>query len=67
MAFGHRRLKAVVALGRKVRAVVRAMSDVELVIAQGIENSQREGPLLYRAGDVRGAIGGSGLRTQCHH
>jgi ParB family transcriptional regulator, chromosome partitioning protein len=43
VAFGHRRLKAVTSLGRKVRAVVRAMSDLELITAQGIENSQREG------------------------
>ncbi len=42
VAFGHRRLRAVAALGRKVRAVVRAMSDIELVVAQGVENSQRE-------------------------
>jgi ParB family chromosome partitioning protein len=43
VAFGHRRLKAVAALGRKVRAVVRTMTDVELITAQGVENSQREG------------------------
>ena len=42
VAYGHRRLRAVHALGRKVRAVVRAMSDTDLVIAQGIENSQRK-------------------------
>jgi ParB family transcriptional regulator, chromosome partitioning protein len=42
IAFGHRRLKAVAALGRKVRAVVRTMTDVELITAQGVENSQRE-------------------------
>lgn len=41
VAYGHRRLRAVEALGRKVRAVVRAMTDAELVIAQGIENSAR--------------------------
>jgi ParB family transcriptional regulator, chromosome partitioning protein len=43
VAFGHRRLKAVVSLGKKVRAVVRAMTDVELITAQGVENSHREG------------------------
>ncbi len=42
VAYGHRRLKAVSSLGRKVRAIVRAMSDIELVVAQGVENSQRE-------------------------
>jgi ParB family chromosome partitioning protein len=42
VAYGHRRLRAVVALGRNVRAVVRELSDTELVVAQGIENSQRK-------------------------
>jgi len=42
VAYGHRRLRAVRALGRKVRAVVRDMSDVDLVLAQGLENSQRQ-------------------------
>ncbi|MDE3175421.1 MAG: plasmid partitioning protein RepB, partial [Pseudomonadota bacterium] len=41
VAYGHRRLKAVAALGRPVRAVVREMSDAELVLAQGQENSAR--------------------------
>jgi ParB family chromosome partitioning protein len=43
VAFGHRRLKAVASLGRKVRAVVRSMTDIDLVTAQGVENSHREG------------------------
>ncbi len=42
VAYGHRRLRAAAALGRKVRAVVRELSDTESVIAQGIENSQRK-------------------------
>ena len=41
VAYGHRRLRAVAALGRPVRAVVREMSDAELVLAQGQENSAR--------------------------
>lgn len=41
VAFGHRRLRAARSLGRKVRAVVRALSDEELVVAQGQENSGR--------------------------
>lgn len=40
-AYGHRRVAAARALGRKVRAVVRPLSDVELVVAQGKENSER--------------------------
>jgi ParB family chromosome partitioning protein len=42
VAYGHRRLKALRSLGRKVRAVVREMTDVELIIAQGVENSERQ-------------------------
>ncbi len=42
VAFGHRRLRAVKEIGRQVRAVVRAMTDEELVIAQGQENHERE-------------------------
>lgn len=42
VAYGHRRLRAVADLGRKVRAVVRPMTEAELVIAQGVENSARK-------------------------
>lgn len=41
VVFGHRRLKAARLLGRKVRAVVKAMNDRDHVIAQGQENSAR--------------------------
>jgi ParB family chromosome partitioning protein len=41
-AFGHRRIRAARALGRPVKAIVRALSDDELIIAQGVENSARE-------------------------
>ncbi|GEO18045.1 plasmid partitioning protein RepB [Microvirga aerophila] len=41
VAFGHRRLKAAKKLGRPVRAVVRNLTDEELVIAQGQENNAR--------------------------
>jgi ParB family chromosome partitioning protein len=40
-AYGHRRLKAVASLGRKIRAVVRKLTDVELIVAQGQENNAR--------------------------
>ncbi len=40
-AYGHRRLKAASALGRKVRAIIRPLTDVELVVAQGKENGER--------------------------
>ncbi|WP_342364363.1 plasmid partitioning protein RepB [Terrarubrum flagellatum] len=41
VAFGHRRLRACRELGLKVRAVVRALTDEQLVVAQGQENSGR--------------------------
>jgi ParB family chromosome partitioning protein len=40
-AYGHRRLEALRLLKRSVRAVVRDLSDVELVVAQGKENLER--------------------------
>lgn len=40
-AYGHRRLKAAEELGFKIKAVVRALDDRQLIIAQGIENSAR--------------------------
>ncbi len=41
VAFGHRRLRAARELGIKIRAVVRALTDEQLVVAQGQENSGR--------------------------
>jgi ParB family chromosome partitioning protein len=41
VAFGHRRLRAARELGITVRAVVRPLTDEQLVIAQGQENSGR--------------------------
>lgn len=42
VAFGHRRLGVSKMLARPVKAVVRKLSDEELVIAQGQENHERE-------------------------
>lgn len=41
VAFGHRRLRVAKDLGKPVRAVVKSLSDQELVLAQGQENSVR--------------------------
>lgn len=41
VAYGHRRLRALAELGKPVRAVVRELSDSDLVVAQGQENSAR--------------------------
>lgn len=42
VAFGHRRLRAVSGLGLPVKAVVRDLTDEQLVVAQGQENNERE-------------------------
>lgn len=42
VAYGHRRLRAAARLGIPIRAIVRALSDAELVVAQGKENLERE-------------------------
>jgi ParB family chromosome partitioning protein len=42
IAYGRRRLRAVEKLGRPVRAIVRELSDTQLVIAQGRENLDRK-------------------------
>ncbi|WP_431323927.1 plasmid partitioning protein RepB [Rhizobium sp. YTU87027] len=41
VVYGHRRLQALRLLGRKVQAIIRKLDDVDVVIAQGIENSAR--------------------------
>ncbi|BCH62013.1 plasmid partitioning protein RepB (plasmid) [Agrobacterium vitis] len=42
VGFGHRRLQAVSELGLPVKAVVRDLTDEQLVIAQGQENNERQ-------------------------
>jgi ParB family chromosome partitioning protein len=41
IAYGRRRLRALAQLGRPVKAIVRELSDDELVVAQGRENLDR--------------------------
>ena len=41
VAYGHRRLRAARRLGQPVKAIVRALSDEEVVLAQGKENAER--------------------------
>lgn len=42
VAYGHRRLAAIKLLNRRVKAIVRPLTDAELVIAQGVENNARK-------------------------
>ncbi|QYA17428.1 plasmid partitioning protein RepB [Rhizobium sp. AB2/73] len=41
LAFGHRRVEALRQIGNKVKAIVRPLSDEELIRAQGKENTER--------------------------
>lgn len=41
VAYGHRRLNAARRLGQPVRAIVKALTDDELILAQGKENAER--------------------------
>lgn len=41
-AFGHRRTRVAAILGRPVRAIVRELTDEEMVVAQGQENHARQ-------------------------
>lgn len=41
IAYGHRRVRALAEVGKPVRAVVRKLTDEELVVAQGKENGER--------------------------
>ncbi|MBR0899089.1 plasmid partitioning protein RepB [Bradyrhizobium tropiciagri] len=41
-AYGHRRVRATRELGISVKAILRALSDEALVVAQGLENAPRE-------------------------
>lgn len=41
VAYGHRRLEALQRLGRPVKAIVKHMTDEQLVVAQGRENLER--------------------------
>jgi ParB family chromosome partitioning protein len=40
-AYGHRRIRACQLLKRPVKAIVREMTDEELVVSQGVENADR--------------------------
>ena len=42
IAYGHRRAAALRELGRPVRALVRSLTDTELIVAQGAENNARK-------------------------
>ena len=42
LAYGHRRWRAAAQLGKPLKAIVAALSDAELAVTQGLENSARQ-------------------------
>jgi ParB family chromosome partitioning protein len=60
-AYGHRRLRATQALGSKVKAVVRPLTDAELVIAQGKENLDRADLSFIERAQFAAALEGRGF------
>lgn len=58
VAFGHRRLAALKILGQKVKAVIRVLTDEQLVVSQGQENNARSN-LSY----IERALFGAKLET----
>ncbi|MGN6550906.1 MAG: plasmid partitioning protein RepB, partial [Pararhizobium sp.] len=57
-AYGHRRIRAAARLDRPVRAIVRALSDEALVLAQGNENAERRDlSFIERALFARALVG----------
>ncbi len=42
LAYGHRRWRAATRLGRPLKAIVAPLSDAELAVTQGLENSARQ-------------------------
>ncbi len=61
IAFGHRRAKAARLLGRPVRAVVKALTDRDHVIAQGQENSARADLSFLERATFAGELEGRGF------
>ena len=67
VAFGHRRLRAARELGIKVRAVVRDLTDEQLVIAQGQENSGRTDLTFIERARFAARLRGSEILARNHH
>lgn len=61
VAYGHRRLNAAKRLGIQVKALVRALSDDQLVLAQGKENAERRNLTFIERALFAKALGERGL------
>ena len=67
VAYGHRRLRAVTELGIKVRAVVRELTDEQLVVAQGQENNARTNLSFIEKARFALQLRRARLPPRCHH
>lgn len=64
VAFGHRRLRAAVELGRPVRACVRELTDDELVVAQGQENNARQDLTFIERASFAATLEARGIKRE---
>lgn len=64
LAFGHRRVEASRQLGRNVKAIVRNLTDDDLILAQGKENSDREGLSFIEKAFFALSLEQKGIRRQ---
>lgn len=61
IAYGRRRVAALRALGRPVRALIRPMSDDEMIVAQGAENGARKDLSFIERSHFAWALEGRGV------
>ncbi|MEO3388896.1 plasmid partitioning protein RepB [Mesorhizobium sp. CAU 1741] len=64
VVYGHRRWRAAKQLGRAVKAVVVDLDDSELVVAQGIENGQRQDLSWIERALFVATMDGAGIKTK---
>lgn len=64
VAYGHRRLRAAIELKQTVRAVIKTLSDDELVVAQGQENSARMDLSFIERARFAAALEGRGFSRE---
>lgn len=65
VAYGHRRLSACVELAQKVKAIVRPLTDTQLVVAQGKENAERRNLSFIERAQFAAHLEQKGFRTPC--
>lgn len=64
VVYGHRRWRAASDLGIKVKATILALSDTELVVAQGIENAARQDLSWVERALFAGRMDDAGIKSR---